>query len=57
MEGEGQREALEQALRYLRNRVSLLVELPKASIDDPSLRRIGAQDGATPAARGRSENV
>jgi arsenate reductase (thioredoxin) len=57
VEGDGQREAFELALRFLRNRISLLVELPAASIDQLSLRRIGAQEGATPAALGKSENA
>ena len=59
--GEGQREAFEQALRYLSNRISLLVALPMASIDElalrSSLRRIGAEEGATEAAAGTAESA
>jgi arsenate reductase len=51
IEGERQREAFEQALRYLRNRISLLVELPAASLDELTLREIGASEGATRKAR------
>jgi arsenate reductase len=47
VEGERQREAFEQALRYLRNRISLLVELPKEGLDELALREIGASEGAT----------
>jgi arsenate reductase len=58
VEGEGQREAFEQALRYLRNRISLLVALPMRSIDElalrSELRQIGACEGATPAAQAES---
>jgi len=57
VEGEGQREAFEQALRFLRNRISLLVELPMTSIDQLSLRQIGLQEGATPKARGATERA
>jgi len=61
VEGEGQREAFEMALRFLRNRISLLVELPMASIDEltlrASLQRIGSQEGATPAALGAAESA
>lgn len=51
VEGEGQREAFEQALRYLRNRISLLVELPAESLDELALREIGAREGASAGAR------
>jgi arsenate reductase len=51
VEGEGQREAFEQALRYLRNRISLLVELPAESLDELALRKIGAGEGSTERAR------
>jgi arsenate reductase len=57
VEGEGQREAFEMAMRYLRNRISLLVALPPAGIDALNLRRIGSEEGATPIALGKSENV
>jgi arsenate reductase len=56
VEGKGQREAFERTLRYLRNRISLLVSLPIASIDELSLRgklrEIGATEGATSMALG-----
>ena len=55
VEGDGQREAFETALRYLSNRVSLLLALPMASIDEMALRaelrQIGSGDGATATAR------
>jgi len=51
VEGERQREAFEQALRYLRNRISLLVELPPESLDELALREIGAGEGATQRSR------
>ena len=51
VEGEGQRDAFEQALRYLRNRIALLVALPDAAIGELALRRIGSGEGATAAAR------
>jgi arsenate reductase len=47
VEGERQREAFEQALRFLRNRISLLVELPPENLDELALRKIGAGEGAT----------
>src|SRR3546814_8209119 len=34
VEGEGQRDAFIQALRYLQNRISLFLALPLASLDD-----------------------
>jgi len=49
--GERQREAFEQALRYLRNRISLLIELPEESLDELALREIGAGEGATERSR------
>lgn len=56
VEGEGQREAFELALRFLRNRISLLVELPVESLDELALRgrlgEIGAGEGASAASRG-----
>lgn len=55
VEGEGQREAFETALRHLRNRISLLVALPLKSLDElvlrDVLRRIGTGEGATKMAR------
>jgi arsenate reductase (thioredoxin) len=47
VEGEGQREAFETALRYLRNRISLLLALPDARIDELALRAIGRTEGAS----------
>jgi arsenate reductase len=51
VEGDGQRNAFEQALRYLRNRISLLLMLPIESLDELALRTrlrdIGAEPGAT----------
>ncbi|MVZ96492.1 arsenate reductase ArsC [Sphingorhabdus sp. IMCC26285] len=51
VEGEGQREAFVQALRYLRLRIELFLALPLASIDNLALKaklaRIGREDGAT----------
>ena len=61
VEGEGQREAFERALRYLRNRISLLVALPMQSIDEltlrTSLRQIGSEEGATSAALGAATSA
>jgi arsenate reductase len=55
VEGDGQREAFETALRYLQHRISLLVSLPVRSIDELTLRarlrQIGSGEGATAAAR------
>lgn len=51
VEGEGQREAFEQALRYLRQRISLLLALPDEAIDALALRGIGKAEGASAAAR------
>jgi len=50
-EGEGQREAFVQALRYLRRRIELLLALPLSAIDEAALKahlkEIGRQEGAT----------
>ena len=55
VEGERQREAFERALRYLNNRISLLLALPIDSIDaltlKSKLREIGSGEGATQGAR------
>lgn len=55
VEGDGQRQAFEQALHYLRNRISLLVALPLHSLDElnlrAKLREIGAEPGATAPAK------
>jgi arsenate reductase len=51
IEGEGQREAFMQALRYLTNRISLFLTLPIESIDTMSMKQklteIGKSDGAS----------
>lgn len=51
VEGEGKREAFVQALRYLNNRITLLLALPLESIDAMTLRHklreIGRSEGAT----------
>jgi arsenate reductase len=51
VEGEGQREAFLQALRFLRRRIELFLTLPIASIDQMALKaklkEIGREEGAT----------
>lgn len=51
VEGEGQREAFVDALRHLRRRIELFLELPIASLDAMTiaakLRQIGKEQGAT----------
>jgi arsenate reductase len=51
VEGEGQRDAFVTALRYLRNRIDLFLELTLAALDDMTLqarlRDIGATAGAS----------
>lgn len=51
IEGGEQREAFLTALRYLRNRITLLLALPLESIDrmalDSELRQIGSGEGTT----------
>ena len=51
VEGERQREAFVEAVRLLRRRIELLVELPLSSLDDLATRRklaeIGQIEGAT----------
>src|SRR3546814_12676936 len=39
VEGDDQREAFMQALRYLQNRISLFLALPLASLDEMAMRR------------------
>jgi arsenate reductase len=51
VEGEGQRQAFERALLYLRNRIDLLLALPDERIDELALRGIGRGEGASPSAR------
>ena len=54
VEGEGQRDAFLQALRYLTNRISLFLTLPIESIDamamKQKLREIGESEGASTGA-------
>ena len=51
IEGEGQRDAFVQALRYLRRRIELFLALPLSAIDDMALKAklkdIGRQEGAS----------
>lgn len=51
VEGEGQRDAFLQALRFLQNRIALFLALPLSSLDDMATRRklkeIGQSDGAS----------
>lgn len=51
VEGEGQREAFLQALRYLSNRISLFLALPSEGIDEMAMKRklkeIGRSQGAS----------
>lgn len=51
IEGEGQREAFMQALRYLTNRISLFLTLPMESIDAMAMKQklaeIGRSEGAS----------
>ena len=51
IEGEGQREAFMQALRYLTNRISLFLTLPIESIDAMAMKQklleIGKSEGAS----------
>jgi arsenate reductase len=54
VEGEGQRDAFLQALRYLSNRIGLFLALPVASIDELAmkqrLKEIGSAEGASSGA-------
>ncbi len=56
VEGERQRDAFLQALRYLTNRISLFLTLPVASIDQMAmkqkLKEIGKAEGASSGAKG-----
>lgn len=51
VEGDGQREAFMQALRYLRRRIELFLALPLESLDEMATKRklkeIGRGEGAT----------
>lgn len=53
VEGEGQRDAFMQALRYLRRRIELFLELPLESLDkmamERKLKEIGQGEGASRA--------
>jgi arsenate reductase len=57
VEGEGQPQAFEQALAFLRNRISLFLALPIESLDRMTLKarigEIGASEGATQQAEPR----
>jgi arsenate reductase len=61
VEGERQREAFELALRYLHQRISLLVSLPMAEIDrlalKAELQAIGGGEGASKAARDSDDDA
>lgn len=54
VEGDGQREAFTQALRYLRRRIELFLALPIAALDEMTLKSrlkaIGQETGATSGA-------
>lgn len=54
VEGDGQRDAFDHALRYLSNRINLFLSLPLATIDDMAvgqkLAEIGRTDGASTGA-------
>ncbi|MBN9504709.1 MAG: arsenate reductase ArsC [Altererythrobacter sp.] len=56
VEGEGQRQAFIDALRYLRKRIELFLMLPLASIDEMAMRgklaEIGRTEGASQKAEG-----
>jgi arsenate reductase (thioredoxin) len=54
VEGPAQKEAFRRALAYLRNRISLFLALPIASIDALSLRSRLQEIGESEAARERS---
>ena len=51
VEGEGQRDAFLTALRYLRNRITLFLELPLDALDamatQRKLKEIGQGEGAS----------
>lgn len=55
VEGEFQRDAFLQALRYLSNRIALFLALPVATIDDLAMKQklkdIGSAEGASSGAR------
>ena len=59
VEGEGQRDSFVTALRYLRTRIDLFLELPIAALDAMALkarlRDIGASAGATSAASTKAD--
>ncbi|WP_339689318.1 arsenate reductase ArsC [uncultured Parasphingorhabdus sp.] len=54
VEGDGQREAFQTALRYMRNRISLLLNLPIDALDALSLKTRLAAIGADESARERN---
>ena len=57
VEGDGQREAFMQALRYLRRRIELFLALPLETVDEMALKaklkEIGREQGASP----KAENI
>lgn len=61
IEGEDQREAFEQALRYLRNRITLLLALPLHDLDElalrAKLREIGTAEGSSSVASGETADA
>ena len=54
VEGDGQREAFLTAFRYMRNRISLLLNLPIDALDELSLKSRLAAIGADESARERN---
>jgi arsenate reductase len=61
VEGDGQREAFMQALRYLTRRIDLFLSLPLSSLGEMAMRRklkeIGQNEGATAFTREGGEQV
>lgn len=55
VEGEGQREAFLEALRYLRRRIELFLELPVDSLDAMAMTGKLAEIGRTEGATGKAE--
>jgi arsenate reductase len=57
VEGPGQREAFERALRYLSNRISLFLALPHGSIDEMAMKRKLKEIGRTEGSTARAESA
>lgn len=55
VDGEGQREAFLQAMRYLSRRIELFLKLPLAELDDLALRNMLAEIGGEEGASARAE--